>query len=97
MLINIDKGFSNGDVVSLKLLNGDEIIARFESATDEVIKLSKPLAITVSPQGLGMIPWVFLGNDSDITLSKTHVFVMVASKKDAATQYRESTTGISLL
>lgn len=95
MLIN--KGFSNGDIVSLKILNGDELIARFEEETDSTIKLSKPLAITMGAQGLGMIPWVFLGEDGVVTIQKSHVFVMVACKKDAADQYRTSTTGIALM
>ena len=33
MLIN--KGFSSGDVVSIKLINGDEIIAKFEKEEND--------------------------------------------------------------
>jgi hypothetical protein len=92
----IDKGISTGEVVSLKLINGDEIIARFESETSEEIKIEKPLALTMSGQGLGMIPWMFLGNKDTITLKKSHVFCMVPSKKEAADQYMQGTTGIAL-
>ena len=95
MLIN--KGFSNGDIVSTKILNGDELIARFEEETADTIKLTKPLAVTMGPQGLGLIPWIFLGDDETVTIQKSHVFVMVASKKDAAIQYRQSTTSIALV
>lgn len=93
----IKKGLSNGEIVSLKIANGDELIARYEDETADTIKISKPLAITASAQGLGMIPWVFLGDTDTITLQKSHVFVTVISKKDAADQYRQSTTGIALL
>jgi hypothetical protein len=94
MLIN--KGLSIGDVVTLKLINGDEIIARYESDDGEEIRLERPLAITMSPQGMGLIPWIFLGDAKVITLKKSHVFAMVPSKKDAATQYMQGTTGIAL-
>lgn len=87
---------ASGDVVSLKLLNGDEIIARLESDDDKGITLTKPLAITVGPQGLGMMPWIFLGEKETITLRREHVFVMIPSKKDAANQYMQGTTGIAL-
>lgn len=93
----IKKGLSNGEIVSLKIANGDELIARFEEETSDSIKISKPLAITVAQTGLGMIPWIFLGEADTITLLKSHVFAMVLSKKDAADQYRQSTTGIALL
>jgi hypothetical protein len=95
MLIN--KGFSAGDVVSIKILNGDEIIARFESEDKETVTISRPLALTMGQGGLGMIPWVFLGNAEKITLQRNHVFFVVASKKDAADQYMEGTTGIALV
>jgi hypothetical protein len=92
----ISKGFTQGDVVSLKLVNGDEIIARFEEDALDTIKISRPLAITIGAQGLGMIPWLFLGDTETFTLEKKHVFVTVASKKDAADQYMQGTTGLSL-
>lgn len=94
MLIN--KGFTNGDVVSLKITNGDEIVARFEEETETTVKISRPLAITIGPQGLGMIPWVFLGDSESFTLKKEHIYVMVKTKEEAATQYMQGTTGIAL-
>ena len=94
MLIN--KGFSSGDVVSIKLINGDEIIARFEKEDNETITINRPLALTMNGQGLGMIPWVFLGKDGSITISKANTFFVVESKGEAATQYTEGTTGIAL-
>jgi hypothetical protein len=92
----IDKKFSNGDVVSLKLINGDELIARFESETAEEITIDRPLAVTIGRDGLGMMPWLFLGVKDSITLKKSHVFVISPSQKDAAEQYMQGTTGIAL-
>lgn len=94
MLIN--KGFSTGDIVSIKLINGDEIIARFEEETTDEVTITKPLALTLGGGGLGMIPWMFLGSKETISIKKTHMFVLVPSKKDAASQYMEGTTGIAL-
>ena len=92
----IDKKFSNGDVVSLKLINGDELIARFESETVEEITIDRPLAVTIGRDGLGMMPWLFLGVKDSITLKKSHIFVTSPSQKDAADQYMQGTTGIAL-
>jgi hypothetical protein len=96
MLLNLKKDFANGDVVSIKLINGDEIIARFESEDTDTITISRPLALTMSGQGLGMIPWVFLGKEDSITIRKKNTFFVVASKGEAAKQYTEGTTGIAL-
>lgn len=92
----LQKAIREGDVVSIKLINGDEIIARLEADDQHGITVTRPLAITMSNQGLGMIPWVFLGEKDTYTLKREHIFVMVPSKKDAADQYVQGTTGIAL-
>jgi hypothetical protein len=92
----LQKPIAEGDVVSLKLINGDEIIARLDKDDHHGITVNRPLAITVSGQGLGMIPWMFLGDKDSYTLKREHIFVMVPSKKDAADQYLTGTTGIAL-
>lgn len=92
----LQKPITQGSVVSLKLINGDEIIARYDGEDDNTIKINRPLALTMGAQGLGMIPWVFLGDTETYSLKREHVFVMVQSKKDAADQYMQGTTGIAL-
>jgi hypothetical protein len=92
----IQKPIAEGDIVSIKLVNGDEIIARLEKDDHNGITIDKPLALTMSGQGLGMIPWVFLADKTTMTLKREHVFVMLPSKKDAADQYMQGTTGIAL-
>ena len=42
----IERGFTSADVVSLKLINGEELIARFESETADMIKIIKPMCVT---------------------------------------------------
>jgi hypothetical protein len=93
----LQKPITDGTVVSLKLVNGDEIIARYEGEDDKTIKINRPLALTMGQQGLGMIPWLFLGETDTFTLKREHVFVMVPSKKDASDQYMQGTTGIALI
>jgi hypothetical protein len=92
----IERGFTTADVVSLKLINGEELIARFESETADVVKLVKPMCVTLNGQGVGLMPWMFLGNGKEITLNKSHIFAMMTSKHEAADQYRDSTTDIAL-
>ena len=92
----LEKPLATGDVVSIKLVNGDEIIARLDADDQNGLTITKPLAITMSSQGLGMIPWVFLGSKNTMTIKHEHYFVVMPAKKEAATQYTESTTGIAL-
>lgn len=94
MLIN--KGISAGEVVSIKLISGEEIIARLEEDGAQGIKISKPLSVVPGPQGLGMMPFMFLSASDDMTFKKEHVIAMNPAKKEAADQYLQGTTGIAL-
>jgi len=92
----LKKPITQGSVVSIKIINGDEIIARYESEDATTVTINRPLALTMGQGGLGMIPWVFLGDAETITLQKSHLFFVIPSKKDAADQYVQGTTGIAL-
>lgn len=93
----IDKGVSAGDVVTLKLTSGEEIVARLDDETATHYKLSKPMVIGMGQQGPGLMPYLFtVSPERTIPLSKTTVTVVIASDKQFADQYLQSTTGIKL-
>jgi hypothetical protein len=43
-----------------------------------------------------MIPFLFLGAKETIVLKQQHIIAMCPSKKEAADQYLQGTTGIAL-
>jgi hypothetical protein len=92
----IKKPLAEGDVVSIKLITGEEIIARMDRDDHHGITVSKPLTVTLGASGLGMIPFMFLAENDSFTLKREHILVMGTAKKDAADQYLTGTTGIAL-
>lgn len=94
----IERALSSGDVVTLKLFNGEELVARFEEETDQGFKISKPMVIAMGPNGPGLIPYLFTVNPSkSITVDKRAVTVAVATEKQFADQYLSSTTSIQMV
>jgi hypothetical protein len=92
----LEKPMSNGDVISMKLITGEEIIARFEEETNDYVKVTRPLAVTLGPQGLGMIPFMFLTEKDSFKIKQAHILVSGPAKKDAGDQYMQGTTGIAM-
>jgi hypothetical protein len=93
----IDKGISAGSVVTLKLVSGEEIIAKYVEDSSDSIKISKPMSLSMSPKGLGMMPFAFtVGGDKDISVFKTAVIMISVTDKQFADQFIQSTTGIAL-
>lgn len=92
----VSKSPSYGDIVCCKLISGEEIIGRLEHESTDYIEINKPLAATLSQNGIGMVPWLFLGGKDTIKIKQTHILAIVECKKDAADMYRTSTTGIAI-
>lgn len=93
----IEKPRANGDVVTIKLTSGEEIIARFEEETSAGVKVSKPMMLSISQQGVGMMPYMFTVNpDTPIMFNHSAVAVLSPTDPDFAKQYTTSTTGIQM-
>ena len=96
MLIN--KGVSTGEVITLKLTSGEEIVAKLVEDGALYYKLSKPMVIGMGPSGPGLMPYLFtVSPDADIKLLKTTVTVAEPTDQTFAKQFLESTTGIKLV
>ncbi len=94
----IDKGLSEGTVVTIKLVNGEEIMARFLEETATGYKVSKPLTLSAGPKGLGMVPFLFTADpEKNIVLDKASVMVIVPTETEFANQYTQGTTGIAMV
>lgn len=93
----IDKGVSTGEVVTLKLTSGEEIVAKLVEETDTYYKLGKPMVIGMGQKGPGLMPYLFtVSPEKDIKLLKSTVTVCEATDKNFADQFIQSTTGIAL-
>lgn len=94
----IDRGVTAGEVITLKLTSGEEIVARLVEETPTYYKLSKPAVIGMGQKGPGLMPYLFtVGPEKDIKLFKTTVVLCEASDKQFADQYIQSTSSISLV
>jgi hypothetical protein len=93
----IDKGITPGEVVSLKLISGQELLAKLVEETTTMYKISKPLVLSMSQQGIGMIPFMFtVDPEKEISISKSAIIVIANCDKQFADQYISGTTGIAM-
>jgi uncharacterized alpha/beta hydrolase family protein len=93
----IDKGVAAGEVITLKLTSGEELVAKLVEETAVHYKLSHPQVIGHGPKGPGLMPYLFTVNpDKEVKLLKTAVTVVEASDKVFADQFIQATTGIKL-
>ena len=93
----IDKGVTEGEVITLKLTSGEEIVAKLVEDGAAYYKLKNPQVIGMGPKGPGLMHYLFtVDPNKEIKLLKTTVTVAEATDKSFADQFIQSTTGIAL-
>jgi hypothetical protein len=82
-------------VYTLKIANGDEIIAKITAEDDTTYTVAKPLTIVPSQQGINMMNSLFTADpDKSVTINKTQVSMISLSREEVCDSYLEATTGI---
>lgn len=93
----ISKGVAEGEVITLKLTSGEEIVAKLVEDGTVYYKLKNPQVIGMGPKGPGLMPYLFtVSPDTEVKLQKSTVTVAEATDAQFAKQFIESTTGIAL-
>ena len=83
-------------VYTIKLISGEEIIARVKQE-DGVTELLKPRSIAMTGNGgFGMMPWLVSAPDSNVLISDTTIVGAVKTGQMVATQYIKQVTGIQV-
>jgi hypothetical protein len=101
----IEKTIAKNDILALKLMSGEEVIAKCVELDDKSITITKPCIMTLASvpgqpgQGyVTLIPFM-LGADDDakFKIENSKYLTVVKARKDAVAQYVKSTTGLDVL
>ena len=93
----IDIPYKVGDTVSLKLISGEEIVARLENEQSANYTLKKPMVLIAQEKGLGLAPFMFsVSPDGKFVMQSNAVSCIAKTESAIADQYIETTTGIKL-
>lgn len=87
--------YSENDIVTLKLISGEEVIGKFISEDSQAVTLDKPLTLAMSQKGVGMVPLLMTVNpDNKLKINKQAITIMVHSDEEIGKQYTFQVTGI---
>lgn len=90
------EAFKLNDIVTLKLVGGDEIIGKLtDERTQDYIEISKPLLIVMAQQGFGLMPYILTADDkTGIRISTQHVICSTLTMKNVKSEYIKQTTNL---
>lgn len=91
----IETPYKAGDVVSIKLSSGEEMISRLEEEKADVLVLHKPMMVVAGPQGFGLAPFMFtVSPDAKLNIALKNVICIHRTESEMARQYTSKTSGI---
>ena len=82
-------------VYTIKIANGDEIVAKITTEDADSYTVLSPLTVVPGPQGIQMVRSLFTADpEAIITINKTQVSMIAASREEVCDSYIEAITGI---
>jgi hypothetical protein len=93
MLLKQD--YTEGNIVSFKLVNGDEILARVLNSNSDSWTITKPLTVVPSEKGLGLVQSMLtMSLDDSVELQRSSVAMHTLTVAELGDHYILTTTGI---
>ena len=91
------------DVKVLKLITGEEVIARVTEEKNNLIPLEKPMILqmlapdrTTGQVGFALVPWIKAAKNEKVTISTEHIIAEDEGSEQTQKNYLQMVTGLSL-
>ena len=96
MLVDKQK-YNSGDIITIKISNGDEIVAKFVGETDSGFMIKKPMTVVPTQNGIVLMPSL-ITSDSELPLpiSFQHIMLHGPAIKEMSDHYIKKTSGITI-
>lgn len=99
----IQKKMEAGDIISILLSNGQELIAKLVSENPGSITITKPLVVNIGSDGSGnvgiqMIPYFVITSEPEakLEIKDVHIITKTVSNEQAKNGYIRNTIGLSV-
>ena len=90
-----EKTYDSGDIVTLYLQTGQEILGKFVSEDDSSTTITKPLTIAMGPKGAAFQTFTVTGDsEKNVQFKSNKIISILKTRKDTADSYTQATSTI---
>ena len=94
----ITKPIEKNDVVTIKMMNGEEILGKFESENDDELIVSRASVVAANEDGkMGLVPWLMSASPEKVSINKATVVAYLPTVEEIAKVFTEATSSIQLV
>jgi hypothetical protein len=90
-----DITYDSGDIVTLYLQTGQEILGKFVSEDECCTVVCKPLTIAMGPKGAAFQTFTITGDsENNVSFKSEKIITVLKTRKDTADSYTQATSTI---
>ena len=91
----IEAPYKIGDVITIKLSSGEELVGKFEEEDDKTIKVNKPLTLVAGQKGIGLQQFLFTADmNRSYRIKQSAISLIHITRKEFADAYTSQTSNI---
>lgn len=96
MLVSKSK-YSDGDIISMKISNGDEVVAKYVGESSEWFEVTKPMVVVTTQKGIVLMPALFTSEPGTNQMRFAHIMLHGLTDEQMKAHYIGQTTGIQTI
>lgn len=86
---------TKGDIISVKLVTGEEIFGRFVSQTADKLTMTKVMKLVLAPNGNpGFTSVLQTSEQEELEFDRNHILLIAFTQKQIKDEYLGATSGI---
>ena len=86
-----------GDVITIKLVSGEELLGSFVEDNEKELTVTNPSVLGADPKGgMGLFPWIISAKNDQAAIKHSTIATVADTSREIADKFRESTTGITI-
>ena len=90
-----EKTYNSGDIVTVYLQTGQEILGKFVSEDDTSTVLTKPLTVAIGPQGAAFQTFTVTGDsEKNVSFKTGKIISVLKTNEQTCSSYIEATSGL---
>lgn len=93
----IETPYKKGDVITVRLITGEEVVAGFIEESDTELTVDRPAVVFRSQEGMGLMPLLSTVEPTQkIRLRQNVVMLACKTNQDIASVYTQQVTGLTV-
>jgi hypothetical protein len=93
----LEKPIKTNDIVSLKLISGEELIGSYQGEDDTHYSVDKPVCLVPVEKGMSFAPFMMTSQAKRFKVNRNTVVALSPTAEELAKNYTQQTTDIQLV